>query len=223
MDMVERASRPLRSDRPSRYPSHLATGANMSLLIENCKLKIENCAEIGVFTDEGLCVGTATIPNQSSIFNLQSSIGIAVWGDDLTTPEKDGADENDALSFRLWDGKSEHALPVHLVEGQQSFKADGIAVFASEAALPETPVLVDAYPNPFNSMTTIRYSLPELTNVKMAVYDLNGREVATLLEGPVPAGAHTLTWAADKIGAGVYFLKYSVGDQTTVRKLLVVK
>lgn len=67
-------------------------------------------------------------------------------------------------------------------------------VGAEDAELPQTLWLGRNYPNPFNPQTTIRYGLPQAAHVTLAVYDLAGRRVATLFDGPRPAGEHAAVW-----------------------------
>ncbi len=88
---------------------------------------------------------------------------------------------------------------------------------------PQNLVLHPAYPNPFNPVTTIRYELPERMNVRLAIYDLLGREVAVMVDGSQPPGAHTLRWKASEQAAGIYFMRLSTTDREITRKLLLLK
>lgn len=68
------------------------------------------------------------------------------------------------------------------------------------------------FPNPFNPSTVIRYHLPADARVTLKVYDILGREIATLVEGLMPAGSHSVTWNASSYGSGVYFARLSASD-----------
>jgi photosystem II stability/assembly factor-like uncharacterized protein len=76
---------------------------------------------------------------------------------------------------------------------------------------PKEYILYQNYPNPFNSITTIRYSLPEDGKVTIKVYDILGREIATLVNEEKPAGTHSVNFSVGSFGAasnltsGVYF------------------
>ncbi|MBL7047112.1 MAG: T9SS type A sorting domain-containing protein [Candidatus Marinimicrobia bacterium] len=85
-----------------------------------------------------------------------------------------------------------------------------------EASVPSHFCLYQNYPNPFNSVTTIRFDLPEAADVKIAVYDILGREIAVLVSGKIPAsplhigtsglsGEYKVEWDANNIPSGVYF------------------
>ncbi|WP_457651676.1 T9SS type A sorting domain-containing protein [Rhodocaloribacter sp.] len=90
-------------------------------------------------------------------------------------------------------------------------------------ALPTAFALEPNYPNPFNPVTTIRFALPEASEVRLAVYDLLGREVSVLAEGPYPAGAHTVTWRADDAPSGVYLYRLEAGAFVSARRMLLIK
>jgi hypothetical protein len=72
---------------------------------------------------------------------------------------------------------------------------------------PETYELYQNYPNPFNPITTIEYQLPEASKVTMKVYDILGREVATLVDDEIKAGYHTATFDGSKHASGIYFVR----------------
>ncbi len=89
-------------------------------------------------------------------------------------------------------------------------------------------VLGQNYPNPFNPSTTIPYTLLRSASVSLTVYDITGRQIATLSEGTQPAGTHAITWnSSDASGtplpSGIYFVKLQVGDRTEVRKMILTR
>jgi hypothetical protein len=77
------------------------------------------------------------------------------------------------------------------------------------------------YPNPFNPSTTISFSLPRTENISLKVYDMLGREVATLVEGQEEAGEHSVKWNAEGLASGVYFSRLIAGGFVEARKLLL--
>ena len=79
------------------------------------------------------------------------------------------------------------------------------------------------YPNPFNSTTTIRFSLHEPSEVTIDIYDLLGREVETLSRGYRPAGSHQVVWNADKFPSGFYFYRIEAGEYSESREMLYLK
>jgi hypothetical protein len=89
--------------------------------------------------------------------------------------------------------------------------------------LPNAFSLSNARPNPFNALTTIPYSLPRASDVKLAVYDLTGRLVATLLAGQQPAGYHTARFNAGGLGSGIYIYRLEAGGFTAQGKMALIK
>lgn len=80
-----------------------------------------------------------------------------------------------------------------------------------------------SYPNPFDQVTHIPFTLAEAGPVRLTIYNMLGREVATLTEGRwLPAGTHVLTWEAAGYPAGVYVYRLQAGGQTRTRQLLYV-
>ncbi len=99
------------------------------------------------------------------------------------------------------------------------------------SAVPEavTEVLLGrAYPNPFNPQTTIEYALPSAQNARLAVYDLSGRLVRILVDGPEAAGRHAVVWRGrdqqgDALASGVYFSRLEAGGKVLTGRLLLLK
>jgi parallel beta-helix repeat protein len=79
------------------------------------------------------------------------------------------------------------------------------------------------YPNPFSAGTTIWYDIPKTENVKLTVYDLNGKTISTLVDQVLPEGRHESEFSADKLSPGIYFFRLMTGQQTATGKLMVNK
>ncbi len=83
--------------------------------------------------------------------------------------------------------------------------------------------LAQNYPNPFNPTTSIEFSLQRAGHVKLAVYDLLGREVSTLVNRALSSGSHTITFDGGDLASGVYFVKMTSGSHSAVRKMTLMK
>jgi hypothetical protein len=100
-----------------------------------------------------------------------------------------------------------------------------------DLALPTEYALHNAYPNPFNPSTTIRFDLPQAAKVRLAVYDMLGREVAVLADEERPAGQHSMRFDAGKLSSGMYIFRLQAGDASTgsarsftqTKKLMLMK
>ncbi len=106
------------------------------------------------------------------------------------------------------------------------FEFELIAPYSTESfdnLIPENYCLYPNYPNPFNPMTQIKYGLPEESHVTITLYDINGRQIRTLVEKTQAAGYYTLQWNASDFGSGIYFYQISAGNFQQVRKCVLVK
>ena len=88
--------------------------------------------------------------------------------------------------------------------------------------------LTQNYPNPFNPVTTIRYSLPEQANVTLAIYDISGHLIQTLLADTQLAGHHAIRWAGanthgDQVSTGVYFCRLDAGGYSQTIKMVYLR
>ena len=98
---------------------------------------------------------------------------------------------------------------------------------ADQVAAPVAVALDQNYPNPFNAQTTIRYALPEASQVKLVVYDMLGQKVRTLVDQYVSAGVHRLQWngidsQGNTVAAGVYtYLLKTEAYQETKRMVFL--
>lgn len=79
------------------------------------------------------------------------------------------------------------------------------------------------YPNPFNPSTEISCSIPTQGNVVLKIYDVLGREVATLVNEKKQAGEYTVEWHADGLPSGVYFYRLVAGDFVRTRKMILMR
>jgi hypothetical protein len=95
-------------------------------------------------------------------------------------------------------------------------------------ARPKTYALGQNAPNPFNPRTTISFDLPRDENVKIAIYDVKGRLVKTLLSEPMTWGRHEVVWDGDdnrgnRVATGVYYYRIAAGSFTATKSMVLVK
>lgn len=88
---------------------------------------------------------------------------------------------------------------------------------------PLTYSLAPVYPNPFNAQTTVNFTLPSPGNTVVALFDINGRQVATLADGYFHSGRHQVTLSANDFASGTYFLRMLAGEQQFSQRVTLVK
>ncbi|MFH1736144.1 MAG: T9SS type A sorting domain-containing protein, partial [bacterium] len=93
----------------------------------------------------------------------------------------------------------------------------------SKVEVPLSFALHGAYPNPFNPTTTISFDLPQVSHVKLTIYDLQGRLITELVNGVRDAGTHKTTWNASSVSSGLYFYRIEAGEFTAVEKMVLIK
>ncbi|PWB75325.1 hypothetical protein C3F09_02890 [candidate division GN15 bacterium] len=98
----------------------------------------------------------------------------------------------------------------------------------SDRSRPLVFSLAQNYPNPFNPATQIVFSLPKSGRTTLEVFDLLGRRVTTLVDGPLSSGVHQVAWLGtnargESVAAGVYFYRLTAGTQSETRKMLLLK
>jgi hypothetical protein len=98
-----------------------------------------------------------------------------------------------------------------------------LGVTDKPAQQPRTLTLFQNFPNPFNPSTTIRVQLPATGSVTLKVFDVLGREVATLIDAVMQAGQHQFSWNASGCASGVYFARLEFGGSSLSEKILLAK
>ena len=96
-------------------------------------------------------------------------------------------------------------------------------VGTEDTELPTEVELAQNYPNPFNPQTTIDYSLPKASDISLVVYDMLGREVGVLVDGPQAAGRHTVRFDANHLPNGAYVYRLVAADKTITRTMVLLK
>ena len=98
-----------------------------------------------------------------------------------------------------------------------------VSVEDKKNEIPTMYSLSQNYPNPFNPSTTINYSIPQSSLVSLKVYDILGREVATLVNEVKPVGNYQVVFNASTLASGVYFYRIVVGNFSETKKLNLIK
>ena len=119
-------------------------------------------------------------------------------------------------------------------------KSDELLAINNNSILDNDYKLYQNYPNPFNPVTTIEYHIPEITHpsrfassplerglrgvlVELKVYDILGREVATLVNKKQKSGSYKVQFNANNLSSGIYFYRLTAGDFSKTKKLILLK
>jgi hypothetical protein len=175
------------TQKPKFYKnSTFGTGNNAILLIQSNNF--EDGDEIAILAvKSNMVVGSAVVSDKKAI--------LTVWGDDITTQEKDGAEEGETLKLLYYSAKLNKEIPLtvknitdpltgEVIHDVLKYKADAVLIVEAEISniIPNSYVLEQNYPNPFNPYTTIKYGLPEDSKITIEVFDILGRKVAVLVD-----------------------------------------
>ncbi len=88
---------------------------------------------------------------------------------------------------------------------------------------PEGYLLKQNYPNPFNPMTNISFTIPKSDYVTLKVFNILGKDIATLLEGLKPPGSYKITFSGNNLSSGIYIYKITTGSFTDSKKMILLR
>ena len=89
--------------------------------------------------------------------------------------------------------------------------------------MPGSFQILSASPNPFNPETTLRFSIIEEGNASLKIYDIQGREVTSLLQSEMSPGIYEADWRADDFSSGLYFAVLTTSSGSQTKKLMLLK
>jgi hypothetical protein len=117
--------------------------------------------------------------------------------------------------------KTEDTVWIYMIRAYVGFGPTDVS--GSQELRPESFALSQNYPNPFNPATTIRFSLPERSLVRLTLYNLLGEEVVTLLNDDRDAGVHEVRWVPEGLPTGTYLYRLQTSRFTEVKKLMLLR
>ncbi len=129
----------------------------------------------------------------------------------------------EAQSYSFLDKAASGVVQYRLKQIDFDGKFEYSNVIEVNAGVPTQFVLEQNYPNPFNPTTTITYSLPIASVVRLEIFDMLGQKIATLVSAKQEAGAYTYTLNASTLSSGVYFYRLQAGAFSQTKKMMLVK
>lgn len=143
--------------------------------------------------------------------------GASAWDEPMTI-------SNQTYRYRVSvAGMYTYKCTPHFPGMEGSFNASPIGIIPIQGVLPDRFELHQNYPNPFNAQTKIGFDLPAVSDVKLVVSDILGREVALLVNDRLEAGRYEADWDASNVSAGMYYYTITAGSFKETRKLALTK
>jgi len=127
---------------------------------------------------------------------------------------------SDVFPFHKLSGGGQNTYSERLAE-ELTFNSEGNRLSEISEFLPD--YALEAYPNPFNQSTVISYKLQVASYMELNVYDIQGREIAKLVDDYQTVGNHEIIFDANDLVSGVYFVRLEAGDFTATQKILMIK
>ena len=169
-------------------------------------------------------------------YNGDVRVGSRLWYGETTDIPAMGYDPNnygkytdgycevgDRVTFKVLDASSGNMIDM-VADDETSWNNNGFSIISlSDQIIPEGISLSAAYPNPFNPVTTLEFSVPIAIDVQVIVYDMMGRVVSELVSGLHDPGYHEVQWNASQQSSGIYFVKMVAGGQANIQKLMLAK
>ena len=209
-----------------RFARPVNTGINHTLLILGSAWEVspELGDEIAVYDSQKNMVGSiAWRPEQVG------HSGLAIWGDDETTSEKEGMTLGESFSIVLFD-KSEDKMSELTVNrwerGSSTFSKDGVSVvgsIATSTVISQELELFQNVPNPVVDNTSISFYLPQYGKVNLTVSNTLGQEIITITDTNYQKGMHTVSMDATSLSTGVHFYKLEANNTSLTKQLTLVK
>jgi hypothetical protein len=153
-----------------------------------------------------------------SLGNIKWTKTIGGTGDDYGKYIQTTSDGGYIIAADTWSyGKGEQDIWIIKLEPDPTVDVD------NEIDIIKNYKLSYNYPNPFNPSTNIIYSIPQLFNVIIKVFDILGNEIETLVNEEKPAGSYEITWYAEGFPNGIYFYQLKVGSFVETKKMILLK
>lgn len=166
-------------------------------------------------------------------YNGDVRVGSRYWSGDVTDVPAMGADgsayfagycsSGDKISFKVLDASSGNLIDM-VSDGETLWHNNNFSVISlSDRIIPEEISVSAVYPNPFNPVTKLEFSVPTEMDVQVVIYDMMGREIFELASGLYEPGYYEVQWNASQQSSGIYFVKIIAGNYISTQKLMLVK
>ncbi len=201
----------------------IGTGGANAEAYEDVLIKVVNVTVTNPFPDGGSNFGEFEIDDGSGPVRVDDAFTAFSGNLDTTFQQNDTIEQLIGMHYYSFGNykilpRNDNDIIGHVSVGIE----DELEQIAQQFTLSQN------YPNPFNPVTHITFNAPKTTQVKIAVYDILGRQVKVLYNAVAPAGSHTISWdatneAGTPLGSGIYFYQLQSENVTLSKKMILVK
>ena len=194
------------------FPMQISTGYMPMIELTYCDIQDTVWAGIG-----NISVDPFFRDPENGDFHLMST----ACGDPLDSPCIDAGDPNvqDIVLACDW-GLGTITSDMGAYGGGDSAT---VGILENYISKPGNFILLQNFPNPFNTTTTIEFTLLYESRISLEIYDILGREVEILVDKNLAVGSHTFTWSASGYNSGLYFYRLRIDDRATTKKMVLLK
>lgn len=213
-----------KAQETKRFSKAVNTGANHTLLILDTawgQLTPEVGDEIAAYDKEGNMV--------SSIVYVGHHTGLALWGDDEYTQEKEGLSKGEVFSLKWWKKASNEMITLEMTSyerGNDAYVKDGLTVVSSVElieSIDQSLELFQNVPNPVVDHTTISFYIPKDGDVLLSLHNSLGQELRVVTDGHLTEGSHTVELDTKNLQAGIYYYNLVAGKDKITKQMTVIK
>lgn len=206
-----------------RFARPVNTGANHTLLILDKSwgaMKPEIGDEVAAYDTKGNMV--------ASIVYIGHHTGIALWGDDEYTEEKEGLSKGEKFNLKWWKKSTNEMVSLTISDferGNDLYNKDGLTVISGltvHQTLEQNMELFQNVPNPVGDYTEISFYLPKSGKIHLSLHNNLGQEMLMLADGKYEAGSHKIE-VNTTLDPGVYFYKLTSDKEKITKQMTVVK
>jgi len=207
-----------------RFARPVNTGANHTLLILDKswgETKPEIGDEIAAYDTKGNMV--------ASVVYIGHHTGLALWGDDEYTEEKEGLSQGEKFNLQWWKRATNEMISLKVSDferGNQVYNKDGLTVIADltiNQTLEQNMELFQNVPNPVLDYTEISFYLPKAEKIHLSLHNNLGQEILVLTNAKYEGGSHKIELKTEKVDPGVYFYKLVSGKEKITKQMTIVK
>jgi hypothetical protein len=160
---------------------------------------------------------------------LEANPQLSLWNPDHSHPSLEGSYLGACVLFCSLFGESPvgafftGGLPAELAAFYQSVAFTLFETSLGATEVPEDFALLSAHPNPFNPAVTLDYTLTHAADVELAIFNMQGQELAMLRSGFQPSGSYRMQWQPEELASGLYFVQLKSAQSSKVLKLSYLK